>query len=548
MLFLSERTDIRCPVCGSTIPEGVGECPKCGLNRESIEGRSESDDSIADADERLDKIEQMEEKEEERTDMKERVNTTIQDLNDILEFSKKIDIDLGSVRNIISKSLELSREGRADKALDVLEKARDKSSTILRGRIDSMLSELEGEKASIFDDRKKNELEQYIEKASKAKDKNRFEKSYGYITRGKKLVEKYRLKIEGMTLTEIIKIKELSENIGLDCSEVEELIAEAKREYEKGNIPHSKDALKKAKEKLLKMVSQKIQKIMKEGMKELEEAKKRDKDISRPVSYLKQSNLMIKKKKFIEALEYVNKFTESLEQISEEGEAPSTTVGRVEKKTRSQLGEKKTTGTVGETGDEALTPSNQEETDQTKSTSSFSGLKDEDRTVEFDIDEFYEGSTNLLKVKDLSKAYDLFKELVKESGAGVCVTREYPEKVKKKYSLLELIDERSTDNGEIDFSMIWLSNVDNEEAIKPRNMGNLSLKLESFITGETGIILLNGLEFLVSNNNFKTVLHLIQSLKDQVAIEGALLLITATPESFDKSQLNQLEREVDEVF
>ncbi len=511
-----------------------------------------ADKALSTIDETLQKIERK--KEEEKQKVKKRINQTVQDLNEILEVAKKFDVALGKIRDIISKSLELSREGKVDKALEVLEEARDKSSAILREEIDNDISNLEKKKDSLFDDEKKEKLEQKLEDASKANEQDKFGEAYDHISRCRNMTAESRLKIGSMSVTKIIKIKELSEDIGLDCSEEEELIDEAKREHKNGNVRRSKSSLQKAKENLLKRVPQEVQRVMKEGMKELEKAKKRGEDISKPVSYLKKSNLMIKKKKFVDALEYVKKFTDSLEQISEEKGKAAATVGRVEKKTRHRT-EKRTTSPSREASSEVSSKSAHKERGQTNDKSSISSSVTEDKAVEFDLDEFYEGSTNLLKVKDLSKAYNVFKELVEKRNVGVCVTREYPDKVKKKYDLQKFFGEESTNKSsgvsneeERDVSMIWLSNVGEKDAVQPKDLEKLSFKLESFITRGVGVILLNGFEFLVSNNNFKTVLHLIQSLKDQVAMGGSILLITVSPDSFDQSQLDQLEREVDEVF
>jgi len=545
------------------LEENIQVRRKKGMNYEPFEKKLEEvkekvrkgkvDKALSIVDETIRKIKRR--KKEERTDIKKRINETVQDLNEILEIAKKFEMDLGDIRSIISKSLDLSREGRVEKALEVLEKARDKSSRILSEEIHNTISELKEKKDSIFDDKKRKELEKYLEDASKAIKRDRFQKTYELITKCKKITKKSGLKVGNMSLTEIINIKNLSEDIGLECGDIDEMITEAKEEHKRGNTRRAKNKLRKAKEELMRRVPQGIQNVMKEGMNELEEAKKRDEDISKPVSHLKQSNLMIKKKNFVEALEYINKFTNTLEKIKEKDGSPSATVSRVKKKTRHEVKKKETTKPSREVRTRSVSQSHQKERDWTNGKASTPSSKDKEKSVEFDVDEFYEGSTNLLEVKDLSKAYDLFKKLLEKSQVGVCVTREYPEKAKKKYDLEEFLKNQNTkgssmhsDDEDIDFSMIWLSNVDSKETVQPKDLEKLSLKLESFITRGMGIILFNGFEYLVSNNNFKTVIHLIQSLKDQVAMGGSILLITVSPDAFNKTQLDQLEREVDEVF
>jgi archaellum biogenesis ATPase FlaH len=60
--------------------------------------------------------------------------------------------------------------------------------------------------------------------------------------------------------------------------------------------------------------------------------------------------------------------------------------------------------------------------------------------------------------------------------------------------------------------------------------------------------LLDGIEYLITNNNFLTVLRLVQSLRDQIAVNKATLLLSVNPSTLDSHQLNLLEREVDGVI
>jgi hypothetical protein len=73
--------------------------------------------------------------------------------------------------------------------------------------------------------------------------------------------------------------------------------------------------------------------------------------------------------------------------------------------------------------------------------------------------------------------------------------------------------------------------------------------MEQFLSkGEGGLILLSGIEYLITNNNFLTVLRLIQSLRDQVAVSNSILIIPVNPSTLEGSQLKLLEREVDVIL
>ncbi len=143
--------------------------------------------------------------------------------------------------------------------------------------------------------------------------------------------------------------------------------------------------------------------------------------------------------------------------------------------------------------------------------------------------------TYLIPEERSARSYQLFRKAIGEGMPGYCVTRTFPEKVRERYEL-----------GNI--PILWLSNVAKEEAVRPKDLEKLSLSLEEFLSEEGGIILLDGIEYLITNNNFITVLKLIQSLRDQVAINRSILLLSINPSTMDSHQINLLKREVDSVI
>ena len=130
-------------------------------------------------------------------------------------------------------------------------------------------------------------------------------------------------------------------------------------------------------------------------------------------------------------------------------------------------------------------------------------------------------------------SYALFVSAMSKGMKGYCITRNYPAKIRSKFDLK-------------DTPVTWLSNVGRENAIRPKDLEKLSLTLEQFLSqAGGGIVLLDGLEYLITNNNFITVLRLIQSLRDQVAINQSILLMAVNRSTLESHQLNLLEREVD---
>jgi len=146
-----------------------------------------------------------------------------------------------------------------------------------------------------------------------------------------------------------------------------------------------------------------------------------------------------------------------------------------------------------------------------------------------------EGCSYLLKDDRPDRSYALFVEQLKKGRRGFCITRNYPVKVRSKYELG-------------DTPMIWLSNVGKEDSLRPKDLEKLNYTLEQFFSQGQGIVLLDGLEYLITNNNFLTVLRFVQSLRDQVAISNSIMLMVLNPSTLDANELNLLEKEVDGVL
>ena len=152
-------------------------------------------------------------------------------------------------------------------------------------------------------------------------------------------------------------------------------------------------------------------------------------------------------------------------------------------------------------------------------------------------EELYKGMTYLVKEPVLDGSMRMFMTGMEKGRKGFCVTRKFPQNLKVKYGMPD------------DLPVLWLSSVGKENAIRPMDLEKLSLSLEQFLAREPeSLIMLEGIEFLVTNNSFKVVLKLIQSLKDQVAINRATLIITVNAATLTASQLNLLERECDMVL
>jgi hypothetical protein len=134
------------------------------------------------------------------------------------------------------------------------------------------------------------------------------------------------------------------------------------------------------------------------------------------------------------------------------------------------------------------------------------------------------------------EAHRLFQLAQATGKRGLVITRTFPQKVRERLGGAETL-------------ILWLSNVGKEEdTVRPKDLEKLSLAVEQFLARERGVILLDAIEYLVTNNNFITVLRLIQSIRDQVAINNGVFLISVNPSALDPHQLTLLQKEVDQVI
>ncbi|MGM0404658.1 MAG: DUF835 domain-containing protein [Thermoplasmatota archaeon] len=144
-------------------------------------------------------------------------------------------------------------------------------------------------------------------------------------------------------------------------------------------------------------------------------------------------------------------------------------------------------------------------------------------------------STYMMIDENLDNSFELFKKIMSTGMDGICITREYPKKIRNKYDL-----EKS--------SIIWLSNVDKEEVIRPKNLKKLKLELEKFLKSGNSVILLSGIEYLIINNDFRKVLHLLLSLKDQSVMSESILLVQIDSQELDDYQLDLMKSEMDDIL
>lgn len=143
------------------------------------------------------------------------------------------------------------------------------------------------------------------------------------------------------------------------------------------------------------------------------------------------------------------------------------------------------------------------------------------------------GTSYLVESSSLDAAYQMYKDQVADGCTGMVLAREYPEKVQKMYGIGE-------------GAILWLSYERGKRyAREPTDIPMIYSEIKNFLEANSrAVVLLSGLEYLISQNNFLKVLKLLQLLNDKVSLTGSVLIIPVVPEALNVQDVKMLEREL----
>lgn len=133
--------------------------------------------------------------------------------------------------------------------------------------------------------------------------------------------------------------------------------------------------------------------------------------------------------------------------------------------------------------------------------------------------------------KEPEKSFEIFVDLITHGIPGFVISREHPEKLKKKYTLVKT-------------PVLWLSRFDAENAISPDSFSKLVYLIRDFTRKvEESVILLDGLEYLITQASFETILPYLQELKDIVVMYNSRLIVPLHKDVLSLREYSALEKE-----
>jgi hypothetical protein len=135
------------------------------------------------------------------------------------------------------------------------------------------------------------------------------------------------------------------------------------------------------------------------------------------------------------------------------------------------------------------------------------------------------GTSYLRPDEKADRAFQILSSEIARGSKALVIARLYPDEVRRRYGLR-------------DVPVLWLSRGYGKETVNPTNLGALVQDIERFMSGkEESVVLLDGLEYLLIQNDPQKVVKFVQVLVDSASVHHSKLLI-----SFDVKSVNEAVR------
>jgi parallel beta-helix repeat protein len=160
--------------------------------------------------------------------------------------------------------------------------------------------------------------------------------------------------------------------------------------------------------------------------------------------------------------------------------------------------------------------------------------EEEPGVLEFNLEE---GKAYIITQDGAGRSFERFVSEMEDGAAGLCFTRTYPENLKKRYNL---------ENAKV----LWLSRDLDKGGLMPTNLGLITNGVDKFLReNEDGrrVILLDGMEYLIAQNNFGKVLKLLNHLNDMVGVNSGILMIPFDMASVEEKEAAMLKANLEVV-
>ncbi|MCQ5375969.1 MAG: DUF835 domain-containing protein [Methanomassiliicoccales archaeon] len=151
------------------------------------------------------------------------------------------------------------------------------------------------------------------------------------------------------------------------------------------------------------------------------------------------------------------------------------------------------------------------------------------------IPPLYPGQCLLIESKDREIAYSIFLDQIVKGYKGLLISRTYPDAIKERYGI-------------VDTPIIWLANQPGPDRVDPTNLSIVLHLVGEFLRrGENAIVMIDGIEYIISNNPIDRVLKMLFAIKDDVIVMKSILIVPLDPDVLEERHLSILEKEFERI-
>jgi chromosomal replication initiator protein DnaA len=148
--------------------------------------------------------------------------------------------------------------------------------------------------------------------------------------------------------------------------------------------------------------------------------------------------------------------------------------------------------------------------------------------------ELLEGHSYLVEEEKPEAAHRILLNKAREGYSALGIVRSHPKNLRAKA-------------GNADITLLWLTDRESaQERTVPPSLERMVNIIEGFIEEKKKpIILLDDIQYLVSNTNFEGVVRFLRSVVDSVTERNAIFMVSLSPESLRPQERSILEREME---
>ena len=143
----------------------------------------------------------------------------------------------------------------------------------------------------------------------------------------------------------------------------------------------------------------------------------------------------------------------------------------------------------------------------------------------------------LVREPKADRVFALFSDLLQSNARGLCITRIHPDDLRSRFRI-----ERA--------GFIWLSKsaagtAKGMAVAEPSALVDIASAISDFASdGGNAAVLLEGLEYMISQNGFASMMRFLQKVNEKIVLNDSYLLISANPAAMKEQEYRLLAKEV----